>query len=405
MTTILYFKHSEKSAAKAKLAGVRHGARALGWRVQTVDTPRIVASSLRRLVSFWDPQGVIIDCGGSHSPFPLRTFGRLPVVFLDNSRNKARQGDFFICHDPVRTAELAARELLSLGLSDFGFVGLPESCTWAEERARAFQDAIRLNGGACRIFQNGRGSANLTDFVQGLRAWLTALPKPCGIFATNDFVGEIVLNTCEAAGIRVPEEISVIGVDNDEPLCENIRPSLTSILPDFEAAGFLAVKTMAARFHSPQMKPVQRSFGPLMVIRRGSTHLLHRKFPHVEDALALIRERACEGLRSRDVVACMKVSRRLAEMRFREMRGHSILDEIQSVRIERARQLLQTSHGSIKTIANMCGYSSEAAFRKTYQKILHEKPFVRTLTRPLCAPRFDQCAEGGESSDRVCRRR
>ena len=100
-----------------------------------------------------------------------------------------------------------------------------------------------------------------------------------------------------------------------------------------------------------------------------------------DEALTLIRERACEGLRSRDVIACMKVSRRLAEMRFRENRGHSILDEIQDVRIEHAKQLLRISHVSVKAVANMCGYSSEAAFRKIYRKITNETP-TNTTRRP-----------------------
>jgi LacI family transcriptional regulator len=134
--------------------------------------------------------------------------------------------------------------------------------------------------------------------------------------------------------LDVPREIAVCGVDNFTPICESTTPSLTSVQPDFLLAGELAARTLwEIVAHGRRRKSIRLTFGPASVVRRASTRTASRYDPEVTSALEMIRRSACEGISSADVVASFKCSRRMAEMRFRQIVGHSILDEIQAVRI------------------------------------------------------------------------
>ena len=194
------------------------------------------------------------------------------------------------------------------------------------------------------------------------------IPKPCGIFAANDSVAAEVLAAAAQSGFDVPREIAVCGVDNFAPICEHTTPTLTSIQPDFLLAGELAARTLGEIIDKKCHEAIRLTFGPANIVRRASTRTGHRYDPEVTAAVELIRRKACEGISSADVVTTFKCSRRMAEVRFRQIVGHSILDEIQSVRLERAKEMLSNTGQDISAISNFCGFKAANALWKFFRQ-------------------------------------
>jgi LacI family transcriptional regulator len=207
-----------------------------------------------------------------------------------------------------------------------------------------------------------------------MREWLLALPKPCGIMVAVDLRAKQVLDTCLAAGIRVPEDIAVIGVDNDEALCENTTPSLSSVLPDFEGGGYLAAELLDRMMRQTQPEPQHLIYGVKRIFHRESSLYIPKSSHLITSAVEFIRLNACAGITVTDVAKQLNVSRRWAELRFREVRGHTILSEIQHHRLERVCALLRETNLPIGTIGERCGYPTE-----TYLKALFKKRFGITM--------------------------
>ena len=158
-----------------------------------------------------------------------------------------------------------------------------------------------------------------------------------------------------------PGDIALVGVDNDELLCENTQPSLSSVMPDFKAAGTMAADRLARLMENPKLRPTTETFGPLRLVRRASSSRARGMSREVLASLDLIRREACNGLKARDVAALFTCSRRMAEIRFRDATGQSILATIQDVRREKAQELLADPTRDRNAIANLCGYSSANA--------------------------------------------
>jgi len=175
------------------------------------------------------------------------------------------------------------------------------------------------------------------------------------------------LSCAEREKIDVPHELAVLGVDNALEICEHTTPTLTSILLDHERAGYLAGQLLSDKMSHPRRKVAGGVFGPVCIYHRQSTFVYSRNDDRVTVALKLIRRNACDGLSAKAVIAEMGCSRRLAELRFREVTGRSILEEILSVRIERAKYLLVHSSKSVAEVAFACGYGSANALRKIFE--------------------------------------
>ncbi len=376
MKTVLYVKGSERMPSAQKFSGFSRGAQVHGWRVQGLTLPTIRAADLKRLLAFWKADGFVMDCGNYPTVPILQTPDRPPSVYLTCSPADDMIG-FSVCEDLRATAEYAARELLQLEFKDYAFVHFPRTRYWSTERARHFSAAVRLNGGTCAEFASN-DRATLLAWNNSLRRWLKTLPRPCGIFAANDEVSNQIRGICISEGFMVPDDIALIGVDNDESICTNTRPQLSSVLSDNEQMGFQAARLLAAQFQDPSTRPTQHAVAPLMIVRRESTRHDTCRDSQVLQAIGFIREEACSGIRARDVLPHLSGSRRTAEMRFREATGHSILEEIQRVRMDRARELLCDTSRPLNVIANLCGYSSESAFRKVYRACFGASPRQQT---------------------------
>ena len=368
METVLYFQSPSKTSAPDKIAGVRRYAAIANWHIQVLeDFPS--PKSVQALYEFWNPIGVIIECGGGYHDINPDIFNRIPTVYLDRNPLTLPANVSCISHDSVATGRLAAKELLVTGHPHFAYVPYPQPRFWSDDRERGFKEALKLNGKTCAVF-NGKGSLQNISWQMSLRKWLNAIPKPCAIFAANDNVAAEILTAAAQSGFDVPHDIAVCGVDNFTPVCEHSAPTLTSIQPDFLLAGELAARTLddIIRRGNSNFTPARLTFGPADIIRRTSTRTSTRYDPEVTAAMELIRRHACEGISSADALAAFKCSRRMAEMRFRKITGRSILEEIQSVRLEKAKSLLTDSKLDMTAIANFCGFSAAKAFWKFFRQ-------------------------------------
>jgi LacI family transcriptional regulator len=201
-----------------------------------------------------------------------------------------------------------------------------------------------------------------------LAEWLKSLPRPCGIFAANDATAAEVCTMASSFGISIPDELAVIGVDDDPIICERTKPSLSSIRVDFEQGGYICAELLDRRIHDPHFTQASFTYGTVLVARRGSTRRMACMDRRVVKALEYIRKNACEGIGTTDVAAVMDVSRRMAEAIFRRKLNRSIHEEIVLARLERAKLLLCNPRHDISSIAGLCGWSSESVLRKTFKE-------------------------------------
>ncbi|MGN0832437.1 MAG: substrate-binding domain-containing protein [Kiritimatiellia bacterium] len=379
MKTILYFQSSTCASNRAKLDGALRFARSFGWHIAVILFGEAARSHLqqrcekpkiRALARFWKAEGAIVDCGGAPNELNVRDFGRLPVVFLDK---KCAGSAPCVASDSVAIAELAAHELLMADCAAYGFVPWLKPLNWSLERGREFAARIRLNNKAFVPFPRQEAPDN--RLVERICAWLRDAPKPFGVFAANDYIASLVLTAAAAGGLTVPDEVSVVGVDDDRQLCTQTTTPLTSIRPDHERAGFMAAELLNERMQHPQRKAeTLRLFGPADIVRRKSVRRTTGRNLDVAAVIDLIRQKACTGLSAREVLATMHGSRRCAELRFREQTGRSILEEIRSVRLETAMSLLRNTDLTVAETARKCGYGAAEPLRKMFVDTFGKSP-------------------------------
>lgn len=350
---------------RLNLVGITRAAGEIGWRVQVIGgTPS--QRQFVKLVAFWQPVGIIIEGSGGRLPYHLPP--DIPTVLLDADPTSQGRATC-VRNDSAFIGEMVAKELLSLGLRHFAFVGWHRRIYWCEEKLESFSRILGLHGAGLSEFRPTVHEANDQVCLQKrLRSWLRSLPLPCGIFAINDTLAEQILAAALAENIEVPAQLAVIGVDNDETICERTRPTLTSVMPNFDETGYQAVKALIAD------RPCSQKIRPFAIVRRQSTRLLPVNDPQVAAALELIRREACGGLRARDVFTLFPCSRRLAEQRFLQVTGMSVLKAIHRSRLERARQLLSDPQIPIKAVANRCGWNSDVIFRRIYKAVYGAPP-------------------------------
>ena len=193
-------------------------------------------------------------------------------------------------------------------------------------------------------------------YDEAIAQWLASLPKPIGLLACNDIRGQQVLNAARDAGIAVPEEIAVIGVDNDEVVCDLSDPSLTSVEPDTHRIGYMAA-TVLDQLMRGQRKGEHKTFvTPTGVVTRQSTDILAIADRDVAAAVRFIRQHATEDISVDDVLEQVPMSRSTLERRFARLIGHTPKAEILRVRLDRVKRLLAETDYSLAAIASMTGF-------------------------------------------------
>jgi LacI family transcriptional regulator len=366
--TVLYVDMwKSERIQEMKLAGIRRYAAMCGWRVEALSEGESRPASLAKALSRIRPDGCIVEGSGAHADLPPRVFGKVPVVYLDCARTLYGGRMSKIVHDGEATAHLAFRELSSNRPSAYAVVGYREARPWSRIRERAFCALAEADGRKCRRFVR----RDEPDSVRAARLaeWTDALPPKTAVFAVNDDTAVEVLAACRSCGKRVPSDMTLLGVDNLESVCEGAEPRISSVQIDFERAGYCAAK-MLDRLMSGMGRGVrcEDRFGPMMLVRRESTRGFGRREARILPVMELIRREACNGLTACEAMKGVKGSRRLFEMRFREAMGHSVLDEILNIRLEHVCHLLLRTDMPIGAMASFCGFRSDIALSKLFHR-------------------------------------
>ena len=353
--TVLFFCGKRGQVAETKFSGICAYAHTRKWNVKFVKYGNLPVEDYLRI---WKPDGIITD---SHR-FVAK---RVPTVCFDADTENPNLRH--IVHDPTAAARLAFAEFDRLGLSDLAYLPPLQERPWSDKRRAAFLKIASASGRKVEVFLKRRNETDSPDLQKRLQGWIKTLPCPCGIFAANDDMAELLLTMCPLAKVKVPEELAVISVDDNRMICENTFPSLTSVAPAFTEAGCLAAKALD-ELMSGQRSGATTFYGELGIIRRDSTKRLYGRGTDIRDARDLIRREACLGLKARDVLKLMHGSRRGAEIRFKAETGRTILEEIENVRLARAKNLLRGTSESLARIAAACGYRSSSHLRKAFER-------------------------------------
>ncbi len=277
-------------------------------------------------------------------------------------------------NDDYATGVRAGEYLRNLGCDSYAWCGV-ENVHWARERLVGFCGAIGRSSGRIPRFERSlKWWERLYDASAELRRWLLQLPRPTILFCGSDLVAMKVNLEAGRLGIVVPDELSILGVDDEELLCELATPSLSSVKLNCERIGYeaaLLLDRLLRESNGERSSSVSvRRIAPGDVVERESTAAILDADSVVAQTVRMIRRDACTGLNVSDLVKRLPVSRRSLEQRFRASRGRTVLEELHQERLRAACRLLRTTDLTVERIAMECGFSSlqrfYIQFRETY---------------------------------------
>ncbi len=323
----------------------------------------------------WGFTGIIGILDNRHDTKRLLA-ARIPIIvtgLLDYVPAKPPPWLGRILCDNRPIGQQAAEYFLNLKFRHFAFIGEVNGSFWSEERRAAFCERLTQDGFSCAVYPRLSAAARKDFSVEQtvLCGWLKALPKPIALLAANDVRGRQVLDACLTAGVAVPQEVAVLGVDNDELLCETTNPQMSSIQMSTEQAGF-----EAARMLDGMMRGKRRGAPRQTVITYGFSHLVTRNSTEtvqiadmlVARTLEFIRINASVDVTVDELVRHLHASRRTLETRFKAVMGRTVYAEILRVRLERIQTLLRETPLSIEAIAGTCGFSDASHLSKLFKQ-------------------------------------
>jgi LacI family transcriptional regulator len=340
------------------------------WSIRLTEQAR--RAPLPAWMRSWQGDGIIARVDSAEIATALRKTG-LPVV--DVSAERAKSVFPRVSIDNRAVSQLAAEHLLGKNLRYFAYCG-DAQYLWSRQRGEAFVRVLRGHGFRAAEFPAGRtAGAGWEKETQAMAAWLADLPKPVGVFACFDGRAQQILEACHVAGLAVPEQVAVLGVDDDELVCELCDPPLSSVLPNARRAGYEAAavltKLMAGRTRgAADLKEIE----PVRVVARRSTDAVAVADRHVAEAMRYIREHAHDGIGVKDVLRAVPVSRTLLERKFGRLIGESPHRLIKRQKIDRVRQLLAETDVPIARIADMTGFESPSYLSAVFRRETGESP-------------------------------
>jgi LacI family transcriptional regulator len=281
--------------------------------------------------------------------------------------------------DDLAVGKLAARHFLEKGFRHFGFLAKIHD-GFSILRQTGFEKHLKSKGFSCSELYSRElgikrhGKRHIFALEDMISQWMASLEKPVAILANNDQTGVQAINICQQIGLRVPEDVAILGVDDDELLCEMVHPALSSIKVPLQSVGYEAAHLLNRLMEgkAPPRRPIL--LPPLDVVTRQSTNVMAVTDPEVAKALQFIHEHACDVIQVDDVLESVTISRRMLENRFQAVLGRSPLQEIRRAHIERAKQLLSETDHSLLHVARACGYNSAARFCIAFRAESGETP-------------------------------
>lgn len=275
----------------------------------------------------------------------------------------------YIVTDDAMAANMAAGYLVSRGFRKFAYCGYNDTF-WSQARGKQFAQNLSALGFETHFYKQPKNRINhIWENEQSfLSEWLQNLPKPIGLMACNDDRGKEVVETCQISGIQVPEEIAVLGVDNDEFVCKLLEPQLSSVAFNLERAGYEAAELLDKMMKGEKVLKKIITIKPTHIITRGSTDIMAIEDSDVADAINFIRQNAKRNIQVSDVAEAIALSRRRLERRFRNVLNRSVLQEIRRIRVNLITQMLVETNKSISQIAYDMGLPGVKHISRLFKK-------------------------------------
>ena len=282
---------------------------------------------------------------------------------------------FFVNNKKI--AMLGADHFLERGFRNFAYCGYPRTRVngWSYERGEAFQKYVEGAGYTCSLYTGRhKTSKNWGAILESMCNWLETLPQPLGLMAATDKRARQVLEACKVLGLRVPEQVAVLGVDNDEMLCQLATPALSSVRNGARQIGYQAAELLDKMISGESITDYQYTISPEGVVCRASTDILAIEDREMAEIIRYVHDNASEGIKAQDVVDVAGVSRPTLESRFEAVLGHSIHTEIRNVQIKRAKDLIQSSDLPLKSIARLAGFKSVQYLTYFFRQVTGQTP-------------------------------
>ncbi len=303
----------------------------------------------------WGPQGII-----SRDTRDIEELARWGIpLFVAVAMEPPSFKRNNIVTDNRAVGRMAAEHLLERGFRNFGYCGF-DDMYWSGQRGDSFIARIAEAGFKTSLYRQPKSRANRLWYKEeaALADWLRGLTKPVGIMACNDDRGQHIIEACANAKLDVPYEVAIIGVDNDEQVCDMSNPPLSSVAMDVEKAGFRASELLNKMMMGKKMPPQTVIVQPNRVVTRQSTNIVAVEDKLVSQALNFIHQNAKRLIQVDDVIKNLSVSRRNLHDKFMKTLGRSVYDEIKRVRIDLISQMLIETDLSVSDIALSLGYDN-----------------------------------------------
>lgn len=301
-------------------------------------------------LNHWDGDGIIARIESRRIARAVLN-SKLPAVDVGAGRFAA--GIPWVETDDQTIAQLAASHFLERGFEHFAYCGA-SGYHWSQWRHDHFVRILAGAGFDCHYFAPPAGRSERQ--IRALEDWLRRLPKPIGIFASYDIRGQQILDACRNLGLAVPDEVAVLGVDNDELLCELASPRLSSVASDAHRTGYEAAALLGRMMKGEILGEMEIRIAPTGVCCRESSDVLATGDPDVVKAVRFIREHACESIQVKDVLRAVPLSQKALEVRFKHLLRQTIHQEIVRVKLDRVKQLLSSTDLTLADIAACAGF-------------------------------------------------
>jgi LacI family transcriptional regulator len=322
-----------------------------------------------KAIRHYKPDGLIV-----REPRNLQVFFDLKIPFIVSPIQPSAKIPAIVSNAEL-IAQMAATHLIERGFRRFAFCGFSDMI-WSRDRRNAFRRIIESRGDEFRCFERTvSGLVNPLSKEYGLLlAWLRSLPKSLGVMSCNDDMGRIVLQGCKTMSIPVPEQMAVIGVDNDHTICELTDPPLSSVALDAEMAGFQAAELLDRLIHGEKMNGQIIDHHPSMVVSRQSTDILSIEDTTVREALQYIRMNSKDPIQVADVAQAVGISRRFLHEKFRQSLGYSVSHQIKRIRVDHIIHMLLETRLPIAQIAATLNFTSTEHISRYFRDAMGTSP-------------------------------
>ena len=371
MVKLLFITDFTESFAYALLRGIiRYSNQTEQWVVCRMPPAYKRDLGLKGVIKWAKRWGADVVIGQFEADDRVELFRRNGIVALAQDYKAKFSNIPNITGDYILTGRMAADLYLHKGFRNFAFFGYKDVC-WSDERCDGFRQRIEEAGlGDNFYIYDKQVIDNLWYYdATELRDWLLSLPKPVAVMACDDNQGNALIEACNSAGVKIPSELSVIGVDNDEVICTLSDPTLSSISVDIEQGGFETAQMAVKMIKDPLYKGSDIMLHPKRIVHRVSTSAYATTDKEVLLALQFIRQNLDKKLSVNDVLEQVPLSRRLLEVRFKNVLGESIYQYISQQRIGRFSEMLLETNDSIQEIAYKLGEDDAKSICRRFKEL------------------------------------